>query len=70
MLTEAQWIARECGLRYVYIGNVRGVEGAETTLCPTCRETLIDRYIYTTGVVNLKDGKCKSCGTKIAGVWG
>ncbi len=69
VLTEAQAIARECGLRYVYIGNVVAVKGAETTLCPHCGETLIERYLYSIDVVNLEEGKCQSCGTEIAGVW-
>lgn len=69
ILLQATSIARDCGLRYVYIGNVRGVEGAETTPCPHCGETVIDRDIYTVTTTNLDAGSCKSCGTRIAGVW-
>ncbi|MHC4398185.1 MAG: AmmeMemoRadiSam system radical SAM enzyme [Planctomycetota bacterium] len=69
VLEEAQAIARDCGLRYVYLGNVRGVEGAETTFCPTCREAVIERDVYSVNVVGLKDGKCASCDTELAGVW-
>jgi pyruvate formate lyase activating enzyme len=68
-LCKARDIARQCGLHYVYIGNVRGVEGAETTICPGCGKTLVQRDAYFVSAVNIKDGKCKSCGTKIAGVW-
>jgi pyruvate formate lyase activating enzyme len=69
-LQEAQSIARQCGLHYVYVGNVVGVEGSETTRCPKCGETVIDRYLFSVDEVNLDAGKCKSCGTTIAGVWG
>lgn len=69
VLTEARSIARECGLHHVYIGNVRGVEGAETTFCPKCGAKLIEREIFFVTAVNLDRGKCNSCGTPIAGVW-
>ncbi len=69
VLLEARSIARDCGLHYVYVGNVRGVEGVETTFCPECSETLIRREMYFTDAVNLEAGKCTSCGTEIAGVW-
>ena len=69
VLTEARSIARKCGLHHVYLGNVRGVEGAERTTCPHCQETVIERTIYSVGRVNLEDGKCAFCGGKIAGVW-
>ena len=69
VLTEAREIARRAGLRYVYIGNVRGVEDAETTLCPKCRKPVIERDIFSVRTMNLEDGKCKSCGAAIPGVW-
>jgi len=69
VLVEARSVARECGLNYVYIGNVRGVEDAETTFCPKCRQTLVERDAYFVNTINIDDGKCNSCGTKIAGVW-
>jgi pyruvate formate lyase activating enzyme len=69
VLVEAREIARSRGLHHVYIGNVRGVEGAETTLCPKCGGTVIDRDVYSVTTANLESGACKSCGTEIAGVW-
>lgn len=68
-LIEARDIARECGLHYVYIGNVRGVEGAETTVCPGCHKTVVDRDAYFVVTNRVAGGRCESCGTKIAGVW-
>ena len=57
-------------MRYVYIGNVRGIEGAETTFCPNCKKPVIERDIYAVSTVNLRQGKCASCGTAVAGMWG
>jgi pyruvate formate lyase activating enzyme len=69
MLVQARTIAREAGLRYVYIGNCRDVENGETTFCPACQRPVIERNIYSVRAVNLEDGKCKNCGGEIAGVW-
>ena len=69
VLVEARSVARQCGLHHVYIGNVRGVEDAETTFCSNCGEEVIRRDGYFVDTINLDGGKCKACGTKIAGVW-
>jgi len=68
-LEEARQVARDAGLRYPYIGNVRGVDNSETTLCPKCGKVVIQRSGYRVGQVNMNNGACKSCDTKIAGVW-
>ena len=67
-LIRAREIALREGLYYVYIGNVL-IEGAENTYCPNCKKLLIERKGYWVGQVNIVDGKCKFCGTKIKGVW-
>ena len=54
----------------MYIGNVPGLEGAETTWCPNCKKPVVERDIFAVTALNLADGKCRSCGTRIAGVWG
>jgi len=69
VLLEARAIARQSGLRYVYLGNVRDVEQAETTFCPGCKRPAVERDMFAIDVMNIVDGKCKSCGTAIAGVW-
>jgi pyruvate formate lyase activating enzyme len=68
-LRQAHGIAREIGLRYVYIGNVSGLE-QESTFCPKCGKIVIGRKAYFVGEKNLQDGKCAFCGETIAGVWG
>jgi len=69
ILLQAQAFGRAAGLRYVYVGNVPGLGGVETTYCPQCKQVVIDRDIYSITALNLADGKCKFCQTKIAGVW-
>ena len=67
-LEKARLIALDCGLKYVYIGNVPGHPG-EHTYCPKCKKMLIRRSGYIVGEINLDDGKCKFCGEKIEGIW-
>ena len=68
-LLKARDLARAAGLRYVYIGNVPGLPGAESTQCPNCRRTIIERNIFSVTRLDLEAGKCKHCRTPIAGVW-
>jgi pyruvate formate lyase activating enzyme len=65
-LTRAREIARSKGLRYVYTGNVHDTEGG-STWCPRCGELLIERDWYELGEWNLKEGRCRSCGYRVAG---
>lgn len=67
-LERARKIALDCGLKYVYIGNVAG-NPAENTYCPKCNRLLIERRGYFILQNNIIDGKCKFCGEKIAGIW-
>ena len=61
--------ARAEGLRYVYFGNVPGLAGAGTTWCPNCKRAVIERDLFAVTALNLDAGRCRFCGTKIAGVW-
>lgn len=67
-LVKARGIAIECGLKYVYIGNLAG-NPSESTYCPKCKNIVIKRIGYTIVENNLKNGKCKFCGEKIEGIW-
>ena len=68
-LLAAREIARECGLRYVYLGNAPEVRDGETTFCPGCGKVVIERRGLDVVRMKLNVGKCGSCGTAIAGVW-
>lgn len=67
-LRQAARIAREAGIRYVYVGNVAQEDGRDT-VCPKCGHVCIARQGYFVRRNELKKGCCPKCGTKIAGVW-
>ena len=67
-LEKARQIALECGLKYVYIGNVAG-NPAENTFCPRCKKIVIGRKGYFVTENNIIDGKCKFCREEIKGIW-
>ena len=68
-LQLAREIALECGLRYVYTGNVYDPVGG-STWCHNCGIQLIERDWYKLGTWNLRaNGKCKSCGATCAGIF-
>jgi pyruvate formate lyase activating enzyme len=58
-------VAKEAGLKYVYIGNVGG-HPLEHTYCPSCGAIAIRRYQFDiTGWYLDKRNRCKKCGTQI-----
>ncbi len=67
-LARARRIARSKGLRYVYMGNVRGREGG-ATLCPKCGREVVGRDGYAVVEWHLRDGACAGCGEPIPGRW-
>jgi pyruvate formate lyase activating enzyme len=68
LLSRAAGIAREEGLRYVYVGNVPGNDQADTR-CPSCGTIVIKRQGYRIAANNLRNGNCGSCGKKVDGIW-
>ena len=65
-LEEACDVAKEAGLRYVYMGNVPG-HRYENTYCPGCGELLVKRFSFDVVKWHLtKDMRCPECGEKIA----
>jgi pyruvate formate lyase activating enzyme len=69
MLLKARDVARAAGLHYVYIGNCPEAEDAETTFCPGCKKPVVERNVFSVLEMRVVDGKCATCGTRIAGVW-
>jgi pyruvate formate lyase activating enzyme len=63
-LKRACEIAKEAGLKYVYLGNVPHGE-YENTYCPKCKELLIERIGFSTRSHYAKKGKCPKCGTSV-----
>jgi len=68
-LSRARAIAREVGLHHVYTGNVHDREG-QTTSCPACGETLIERDWQAVRSYRLRGDRCPGCGARLAGRFG
>lgn len=65
VLENAYLIAKEEGLKYVYIGNVPGTD-YENTYCPACGELLIKRHAFSIELNSLWDKQaCPRCGERI-----
>jgi len=67
-LEKAHKVAKDSGLEYVTIGNVPG-HRYNSTFCPSCEKNIIHRIHFTILEKNIKDGKCKFCGSPIPGIW-
>lgn len=61
VLERAYEIGKECGLRFVYLGNVPG-HPLENTYCPRCGTLLIRRYGVTMASWHMKGSACPKCG--------
>ncbi|MCD4769331.1 MAG: AmmeMemoRadiSam system radical SAM enzyme [Bacteroidales bacterium] len=68
ILNKAYNIAREEGLKYVYIGNVPGTYATDTH-CPECNRVVVGRKGYTITEFNINNGKCTFCNSKVDGIW-
>ncbi|MGD0328873.1 MAG: AmmeMemoRadiSam system radical SAM enzyme [Nitrososphaeria archaeon] len=59
-------IAKEVGLKYVYLGNVPG-HSYENTYCPSCGKMVVERYGFD--IINWHldgDNKCQYCSHPVA----
>ncbi|RMG30412.1 MAG: AmmeMemoRadiSam system radical SAM enzyme [Methanobacteriota archaeon] len=69
-LIKAGTIAKEHGIKFVYLGNIRGLEDWENTICPNCNTTLIRRDVFRIKDYAITEkGTCPECNTKIPGIW-
>jgi pyruvate formate lyase activating enzyme len=66
-LEKAYSIGKKAGLKYIYLGNVPGKAG--DTRCPRCQDRMFRRRGFSTQTENFANGRCASCGTRIAGVF-
>ncbi|MBR9699983.1 AmmeMemoRadiSam system radical SAM enzyme [Candidatus Woesearchaeota archaeon] len=67
-LVKARKIGKDAGLRYVYTGNIPGMD-YESTFCPQCEHIVIKRFGMGVEENRLRDGKCWNCNEKIDGVF-
>jgi len=63
---RALQIGREEGIRYVYGGNIPG-HASESTACPECGETVVERQGFSLRRNTAKEGRCPHCSGRIAG---
>ncbi len=66
-LMTAYNMGKEKGLKYVYIGNMPGLDMQQTT-CPGCGILLINRSGFASTLPSIKENKCISCGETIDGI--
>ncbi len=66
VLNRAYEIGREAGLRYIYLGNVKG--GGNHTYCYQCKDLLIKRFGFSIQEYKIREGKCPGCNSPIDGV--
>jgi AmmeMemoRadiSam system radical SAM enzyme/AmmeMemoRadiSam system protein B/AmmeMemoRadiSam system protein A len=72
-LLQAYSIARSCGIKFPYVGNVHDTQH-QSTYCPNCSQLLIQRDWYELGQYAIEvrpetgsRGRCPSCHHSIAG---
>ncbi len=65
-MNAAHDIAKEEGLKYVYLGNM--ITDKESTYCPNCGKLLIKRMGFEIADYRIEKGRCPNCGHKIEGV--
>ena len=68
ILKRAYQIALDTGIKYVYIGNVPGIDQINT-YCPDCKKLLIERKGLSVRKFNIENGRCKFCKKIIEGRW-
>jgi len=65
ILKRAHEVAKEAGLRYIYVGNVPG-NPWENTYCPGCGRTVVKRAGFEILEWSLdEEMRCPNCGTEI-----
>ena len=67
-LTLARETAMAQGLKYVYLGNLPGHQGADT-VCPRCSRTIVERIGFKVLERRMRGNKCAYCSAVIKGVW-
>jgi predicted RNA-binding Zn-ribbon protein involved in translation (DUF1610 family) len=61
-------VARDVGLRYVYVERALGVSG-RCTYCPNCGHEVVTRDIWVLRLNALRNGACPECGEAVPGKW-
>ncbi len=67
-LIRAREIGLEEGLRYVYTGNIPGMDG-ESTYCYSCKAQLIERFGFKIVKNRISEGRCPECKSPVDGLF-
>lgn len=65
-LLTTRELALQAGIKFCYTGNVNHPE-SQTTYCPKCKNSLIQRNWHSITSSTLENGFCKYCGCEIPG---
>ncbi len=63
-LLRAFSLAKDSGLRFVYLGNLPVSQGRDT-VCPRCGDVAVSRKGYRTDTSGMRRGACASCATAL-----
>ncbi|MBN2690197.1 MAG: AmmeMemoRadiSam system radical SAM enzyme [Gammaproteobacteria bacterium] len=67
-LQRARNIAKQSGIRHVFLGNIYDPASSHT-YCHNCGKIIIERHNYQILSYHLTGDKCEFCGTKCAGIF-
>jgi pyruvate formate lyase activating enzyme len=59
-LLSCHEIAKDAGLQFVYLGNIPHGE-YDNTVCPSCKNLLIERYGFSAAIKGVQQGRCSRC---------
>ena len=63
-IEHAYSIGQKAGLRFIYVGNLHGHSGENTT-CYSCGRIVVQRMGYQTEPVGLDGSRCRFCGAEL-----
>jgi len=63
-IERAYSIGQKAGLRFIYVGNLHGHSGENTT-CYSCGRIVVQRTGYHTKLVGLDGSRCSYCGAEL-----
>lgn len=67
-LVRAYDMAKQAGMKFVYLGNVHDVT-RQSTYCPKCHQLLIERDWHQLGRYALVENRCAHCDHELPGVF-
>lgn len=63
-LLRCHAIAKEESLPFVYLGNITHGD-YDNTYCPSCKNLLVERKVFSVRITGLSQGRCSVCGKSV-----